>query len=107
MVVGLRAGKKKRAKVLSKLSSNLSHVSSYLNNVQNVTFLFEQEAESISWFKMKNASEKCVLLIGDSPTSVYIGRHVIHVMKWTRPLPSVLHIASYQKLDGGKAWEQG
>ena len=79
----------------------------YLNNMQNVTFLFEQEAEGISWLKMKNASEKCVLLIGDSPTSVYIGRHVIHVMKWTRPSTLGLHIASYQKLDGGKAWEQG
>ena len=74
----------------------------YLNNMQNVTFLFEQEAESISWFKMKNASDKCVLLIGDSPTSVYIGRHVIHVMKWTRP--STFGFA-YCKLSETGWWE--
>ena len=44
---------------------------------------------------------------GPLPPSVYLQpvnrQNVIHVIKWTRPPPPFLHIASDQKLDSGKA----
>ena len=40
--------------------------------------------------------------MGPLPSSVYLD--IIHVIKWTRP---VLHATNDQKLDSGKAWEQG
>ena len=53
----------------------------------------------------------CALnMLLDSPPLIYLGTYdVIHMIKWTRPSPSVLLYvtASNQKLDSGKAWEQG
>ena len=37
---------------------------------------------------------------------IMVDTDVIDMIKWTRPSPSVLHTASDQKLDSGKAWEQ-
>ena len=55
-----------------------------------------------SWFKTMNACAKYILSIGDpSPLqlSTLVDTDVIHVIKWIRPSPSVLHTASNQKLD--------
>ena len=40
------------------------------------------------------------------PLSTLVDIDIVHVMKWTRPSPSVLPTASDQKLDSGKAWKQ-
>ena len=72
--------------------------------------MFAKQKTYRSWFKTKNGCVKSILSIRDpsSPTSVYLSRHNIHVIKWTRPSPPLyLHTASDQKLDGGKAREQG
>ena len=58
--------------------------------------------------KRKTREQNAYFRPGTPPPSVYLGRHqLIHMIKWTRPSPSVLPTASDQKLDDGKAWERG
>ena len=58
--------------------------------------------------KRKTLEQNAYFRPGTPPPSVYLGRHqLIHMIKWTRPSPSVLPTATDQKLDDGKAWERG
>ena len=59
-----------------------------------------------SRLETKNTCAKCILSMWDPspPLSTKVDTDIIHVIKYTRPSPSV---SSDQNLDGGKAWERG
>ena len=69
-------------------------VSDRKNEFENLTCSFcpihlsfkcsQSEKTYYSWFKRKNVCTKCVLLIGESSPSVYLGRHWHHSW-WTSP----------------------
>ena len=58
----------------------------------------------ISWFKTKNVCTKCILSIEDPypPLSTKVDTDVIHMIKWTRPFPSVF---AYCKRSKTGRWE--
>ena len=53
----------------------------------------------------RNKKKLILLLEGPFPLSSLVDPDVIHMKKRTRPSPLLFHIASDQKLDGGKALE--
>ena len=63
--------------------------SKFVASVLSAGVLNAREAKNVLFrFKMKNLCAKCVLWMSSPP--IYLGRqNVIHVMKWTRPSPSV------------------